>query len=321
MRTNGAHNSRHKTNEGQQQLEQQQETQTEWEAYCFHLTKDRVLECGLQFVNYNKNQQKRVNMDTNITRFRSHYGVGHEAIAAMIEDLPQQDNFVLYNLFLVLSFFNNYNTEEVHASNWRVCPDKVKDCVKRYFKQKQSLKSKKIKIGKFKKDTIYVYSVNGVHFHTRESRKTPTKRVYSHKFHGPGVAYKVGIAIFENCILWSKGPFQASTPDCTIFQQKDSGAFHPDMPQGKKGIADSGYKHLNEHIAIHREGHSKEMTNHINCVRACHENIYSRLKVFNILSDSFRGSWEKHDKNKIFFEGCLVLVQYNIENGHPIMEI
>ena len=95
-------------------------------------------------------------------------------------------------------------------------------------------------------------------FILRELRKTPTKRVYSHKFHSPGVAYEVGIAIFENHILWSKDPFQASTPDCTISQQKDSGAFHPEMPQGKKGIADSGYKHLNEYIAIHREGHSSK---------------------------------------------------------------
>ena len=38
------------------------------------------------------------------------------------------------------------------------------------------------------------------------------------------------------------------------------------------------------------------MTNHINLVRACHENIYSRLKFFDILSDSFCGNWEKHDK-------------------------
>ena len=59
------------------------------------------------------------------------------------------------------------------------------------------------------------------------------------------------------------------------------------MPQGKKSIADSCYKYLNEHIAIHRGKHSKEITNHINCVRACHEDIYSRLKVFDILSDNF----------------------------------
>ena len=40
-------------------------------------------------------------------RFRSNYGVGHKAIAAMIKDLPQQDNLVLYDLFLALGFANN----------------------------------------------------------------------------------------------------------------------------------------------------------------------------------------------------------------------
>ena len=90
-------------------------------------------------------------MDTNITRFRSHYGIGYEAITAMIKDLPQQDNFVLYDLFLALIFANNYNTEEVHASNWKVCPDKVKNRIKRCFKLIQLLKSKRIKIGKFTK--------------------------------------------------------------------------------------------------------------------------------------------------------------------------
>ena len=50
---NGAHNSQHKTNKEQQRFEQQQEDQTEWEVYCSHLIEDKVLERGLQFVNYN----------------------------------------------------------------------------------------------------------------------------------------------------------------------------------------------------------------------------------------------------------------------------
>ena len=62
------------------------------------------------------------------------------------------------------------------------------------------------------------------------------------------------------------------------------------------------------------------MTNNINRVGACHENIYSRLKLFDILSDSFCGSWEKHDEHTMFFEGYLVLVQYDMENGHLLME-
>ena len=103
-------------------------------------------------------------------------------------------------------------------------------------------------------------------------------------------------------------------------KKKNSGAFHPDMPQGKKGVADSIYSSLNEHLTIHKEGHSKEMTNFIDCVRACHESFYNRLKVFDVLSDTFRGSWEKHDVHKMFFEGCVVLVQYDMENGHPLRE-
>ena len=39
--------------------------QTEWETYCASLTKERVLECGLEFANYTKNQQDKVNIETN----------------------------------------------------------------------------------------------------------------------------------------------------------------------------------------------------------------------------------------------------------------
>ena len=45
------------------------------------------------------------------------------------------------------------------------------------------------------------------------------------------------------------------------------GGLHQDMPAGKRGIADNAYKALNE-ITVHIEGHSKEMTNFINHVRA-----------------------------------------------------
>ncbi len=223
---------------------------------------------------------------------------------------------------MALSFANTYTSEEVHAANWAACPDKVKNSAKFYFKQIQLLKNKKIRIGisKFKNGAIYAYSVDGVHCRTRECQKNPTKSVYSHKFQGPGIAYKVGLAIYENRALWIKGPHVASMNDNTMFQKKESGAFYPDMPQGKKGIADSIYLSSKEHRTIHREGHSKAMTNFINRARGCHESFYNRLKVFDILSNTFCGSWEKHDIHKMFFEGCVVLIQYNMENGHPLME-
>ena len=66
------------------------------------------------------------------------------------------------------------------------------------------MKDKKVYIGGFKNETIHVYSVDGVHSSTRECKKNPTAKVYSHKFHGPGVTYRVGIAIFESRMPWIK---------------------------------------------------------------------------------------------------------------------
>ena len=44
------------------------------------------------------------------------------------------------------------------------------------------------------------------------------------------------------------------------------------------------------------------------------------IQVFGVLSSKFCGSWNKNEEHKMFFEGCVVLVQYDMENGHPLME-
>ena len=103
-----------------------------------------------------------------------------------------------------------------------------------------------------------------------------------------------------------------------MFQSE--GGLHSDMPQGKRGIADSAYRGLKECITVHREGHSKEMTNFINRVCAHHENFYARLKKLSILSDTFCGSWNKCKSHKMLFEVIVILVQYDMENGHPLMK-
>ena len=84
--------------------------------------------------------------------------------------------------------------------------------------------------------------------------KESNHKVYTHKFNGPWITYGIGIAIYKDCVLWIKGPVIHSTYDATIFQI--GGGIHPDMPEGKRGIADSAYKALNE-ITVYREGHSK----------------------------------------------------------------
>ena len=218
---------------------------------------------------------------------------------------------------MVLRFVKNYNIEEVQATNWRVCVDKVNNCVIYYLKSIQLLKSKKICVGKFKKEIILGFTINRMHFCTWEDQKNRTIKVYTHKFNGLGFAYKIRIAIYKDHVLWIKGPVLTSKHDATIFQS--DGGFHPDIPAEKKGIADSTYKAFNE-MTVHIEGHSKEMTNFINCIHALHKFFNARLKCFKILFETFCGSWGKKEEHKIIFEAICILVQYDMENGHSLME-
>jgi hypothetical protein len=175
-------------------------------------------------------------------------------------------------------------------------------------------------MGNFEHDTVFVISVDGVHCKTYEARKHPSAKVYSHKNHGPAVAYELGIAIYEDRLVWIKGPFDASTHDITMFRNEDEDGenLKSKMPTGKRGIGDSAYKGEPDHMTTHRDNHSKDVRKFINRVRARHENFNARIKNYRILADRFRSDRSHH---KIAFEAVCVLCQYDLENGHPLMEI
>ena len=73
------------------------------------------------------------------------------------------------------------------------------------------------------------------------------------------------------------------------------------------GVADISYTKLLELISTCQPSHSKEMTNFISCVCARQGNFLWKL-----------GKCKEH---KMFVEAICVLIQYNMENGYPIMEI
>ena len=72
-------------------------------------------------------------------------------------------------------------------------------------------------MGDFEYDTIFILTVDGVHFRTHESRMKPSSKKYSHKFSGPGLSYEIGIAIHESRVVSIQGPFDASTADIITF--------------------------------------------------------------------------------------------------------
>ena len=170
-------------------------------------------------------------------------------------------------------------------------------------------------MGDYKYDTVFILTVDGVHFRTHESRKKPSAKKYSHKFHGPGLSYEIAIAIQEDRVLSIKGPEDASKADITTFRD----SLLNEIPDGKKGIGDSGYRGEPTKISFHRPKHSKDMTNFINRARARHENFNARIKNYNILSNCFRSN--EKAKHQMAFEAVCILIQYDMENGRPLMEM
>jgi hypothetical protein len=55
-----------------------------------------------------------------------------------------------------------------------------------------------------------------------------------------------------------------------------------------------------------------------NRAKARQETFNKRIKIFKILDERFRHSVKKH---KAVFEAVCALVQYEMENGHPLFTI
>ena len=125
--------------------------------------------------------------------------------------------------------------------------------------------------------------------------------------------YELGIAIHSNRLVWINGPFPASVPDITIYRKVDG--LKSKIPERKRVIADQGY--TNEAaISTRNRGDSNEAFKRR--TRARHETFNGRIKAFKILAERFRNGVDKH---KIVFEAVCVIVQYDMENGHPMFAV
>jgi hypothetical protein len=146
-----------------------------------------------------------------------------------------------------------------------------------------------------------------------EQRKDPGSKWYSHKFNGPGLRYEVCIDVVRQRVVWINGPFNAGEPDISIARKP--GGLVDSILQGKKAIADKGYKGEPNKISVPNPHDSEVTKQYKNRARSRHETFFKRIKDFGILQQRFRSKIEKH---KIAFEAVCVVVQYDIEDGHPL---
>ena len=132
---------------------------------------------------------------------------------------------------------------------------------------------------------------------------------YSHKFHGPGVRYEIGVSLSEGYIVWAHGPFPCgSFPDIRIF---NLGLKNHLLPN-EVVLCDKGYRG-NQII------NDLNFNSHLGGVYlARHETANRRLKQFNVLSQRFKHDLSLHSS---CFYSVLNLTQLMIELSDPLFTI
>ena len=159
-------------------------------------------------------------------------------------------------------------------------------------------------------------SVDGTDFRICEPYpyvKEINKIWYSHKFKGPGLRYEIGVSIKTGDIVWYNGPFPCGIPDINIFRYSLKGLLGP----GEKVIADKGYSGDTKvccPLKFNNDTHKNAMSK----IRARHETVNRRFKIFGCLKQTFRHSRDKHH---LVTKAILALTQINICNGHPLFQV
>ena len=72
------------------------------------------------------------------------------------------------------------------------------------------------------------------------------------------------------------------------------------------------------------DAHHPAMIEFFARMKSMQETVFKRLRDFKVLQGLFRrgqGTKDKLKKIKLCFEACLVLVQYDTENGHPLFKV
>ena len=138
-------------------------------------------------------------------------------------------------------------------------------------------------------------------------------KMFSHKTNGPALKYEVAVAISTGFIVWVNGPFKGGKGDSEIFKE---GLKHH-LFDDENVEVDAGYKgddkFMNPDMAFTSEGRKDK-----SIVRGRHENINSRLKIYNVLTTYFRHMKPRNkyeEKHKMCFDSVAVITQLKLEFG------
>lgn len=158
---------------------------------------------------------------------------------------------------------------------------------------------------------LFRVSVDGTDFRIHEP--TPfSPRWYSHKFHGPGLRYEVGVSVATGDIVWAHGPFPCGEfSDVRIFRL----GMKQHLGNGELVIADGGYT---DEKCRSCKGVNDPNRRLFAVVRARHETVNRRFKQFAVLGHRFRHALKLH--SFCFYSICN-LTQIMLLTGEPLFAL
>lgn len=170
---------------------------------------------------------------------------------------------------------------------------------------------------------VFCISVDGTDCKTWERRNHPTlpydPATYSQKFRHGGLKYEIGVAIFEDKIVWVSDVSDAGRNDITIF--REDGLLQR-IPPGKMAVADRGYETSiaaeMDKIAYKRDDDPIALKQFKARVMTRHETVNGRIKNFAVTAGTFRHGKDKHQSA---FKAVCVLVQYQIDHGAYLFSV
>ncbi|KAH9095723.1 hypothetical protein LEN26_017765 [Aphanomyces euteiches] len=135
---------------------------------------------------------------------------------------------------------------------------------------------------------------------------------YSHKFHGPGLRYEIGLCIRTGHIVWANGGVACGLwPDLVLARSAYTQAVLP----GELTCADLGYS---DSAFFYTPRYHPESSRRQKLIMARHETINGRLKLFSVLKQVFR---HRVDLHLSCFYAVVNVVQTALENESPLYSI
>ena len=282
---------------------------------------------ALQLAGFSNETIEKSSKATNANRFKDFCYAGGSTLNSIFEDIQHPNlgenrvkNPSPVDLIHALYFLKKYPTAHEFAGRCGNGTEKtVINRAWKYIRAFQALKRKKIRwiFDQEGYDEYFLLTVDGVHCRIWEPRTRPSSGWFSKKYNKAGLTYELGVAVYHNQIVWVNGPFPAGQNDIKVFRKglKDK------IPDGCCAIGDEGYRGEPSKVATKNEFNSDELKRFQSRARARHETVNSRLKAFGILAQPFRCKSIMMEKHKAAMEACLVIVQYELENGSPLFKI